>query len=135
VQLVSGHHGLLEHVKRAGERYGLRMLAPLYKPFRVGQIEQMVEVFCSSLRNALLCHQLPTIQPPGTLMFVAVSPMVSMCRDRAREAHQGAADAADQKIRGFWQEMEHHWLSLAEGYEMSDIAHAFAHDRRNGRLH
>ena len=68
-------------------------------------------------------------------MFVAVSPMVSMCRDRAREAHQGAADAADQKIRGFWQEMEHHWLSLAEDYEMSDIVHAFPHIRRSGRLH
>jgi DNA-binding NtrC family response regulator len=43
VQLVSGHHGLLEQVKRVGERHGLRMLAPLSKPFRAGQVEQIVE--------------------------------------------------------------------------------------------
>jgi DNA-binding NtrC family response regulator len=45
VQLVSGHHGLLEHVRRVGERYGLRMLTPLNKPFRAGQVEQIVEKY------------------------------------------------------------------------------------------
>jgi CheY-like chemotaxis protein len=135
VQLVSGHHGLLEHIKRVGERYGLRMLAPVHKPFRAGQIEQIVDVFCFSSRNALLSYQPPTVQPPNTPMFVAVSPMVAMCRDRAREAHQGAADAIDQKIRGFWQEMEHHWLILADDYETSHIAHEFPRSRRDGRLH
>jgi hypothetical protein len=67
-------------------------------------------------------------------MFVAVSPMVAMCRDRAR-SHQGATDAFDQEIRGFWQEMEHRWLILAEGYETSHIAHGVPRNRRGGRLH
>jgi len=59
----------------------------------------------------------------------------SQCAARAREAPQGAADATDQKIRGFWHEIEHHWLILAEGYETSHIAHGFPRNRRDGRLH
>lgn len=42
VQLISGHHSLLEQVKRVGERHGLTMLPPLQKPFRATQIEAVV---------------------------------------------------------------------------------------------
>ena len=42
VQLVSGHHGLLGSVKNIGEHYGLKMLAPLQKPFRASQIQQVL---------------------------------------------------------------------------------------------
>ena len=68
-------------------------------------------------------------------MFVAVSPMVSMCLDRAREAHQEEAEAADRKFRGFWHEMELRRLVLAQGYEMSHVVHAETSDRGNGRVH
>jgi DNA-binding NtrC family response regulator len=43
VQLVSGHHALLEQVKRVGERHGLTMLPPLQKPFRATQVEQIIK--------------------------------------------------------------------------------------------
>lgn len=42
VQLLSGHHGLLSSLKSVGERNGLKMLAPLQKPFRASQIQQVL---------------------------------------------------------------------------------------------
>jgi hypothetical protein len=68
-------------------------------------------------------------------MLVAVSPMATMCRDRAREAHRGEVAATNQKLRGFWHQMEHRWLVLAERYEMSHIMHSCVRNRRNERLH
>jgi hypothetical protein len=69
------------------------------------------------------------------LMVVALSPMALMCRDRAREAHQGAAVATTRKLRGFWDEMERRWLVLAEGYEIPHVMHSFVRNRRNERMH
>jgi DNA-binding NtrC family response regulator len=43
VQLMSGHHALLDQVKRVGERHGLTMLPPLPKPFRASQVEQIIK--------------------------------------------------------------------------------------------
>jgi hypothetical protein len=68
-------------------------------------------------------------------MLVGVSPMASMCRDRAREAHRGEVAATNQKLRGFWHKMELRWLVLAEGYEISHIMHSCVRNRRNERLH
>jgi DNA-binding NtrC family response regulator len=42
VQLVSGNHGMLSQIKRAGEARGLTMLAPLRKPFRASDIQRIV---------------------------------------------------------------------------------------------
>jgi hypothetical protein len=69
------------------------------------------------------------------LMVVALSSMALMCRDRAREAHQGAAVATTQKLRVFWDEMERRWLVLAEGYEISHDMHSIVRNRRNERMH
>jgi FixJ family two-component response regulator len=42
VQLVSGSHALLDHIRRTGERHGLGMLSPLRKPFRASEIHRIV---------------------------------------------------------------------------------------------
>jgi DNA-binding NtrC family response regulator len=41
VQLVSGSHARLDHIKRAGELNGLTMLQPLRKPFRASEIQRI----------------------------------------------------------------------------------------------
>ena len=46
IQLVSGHHSLLDTVQRIGERSGLRMLEPVLKPFRASDIRRVAEM-CS----------------------------------------------------------------------------------------
>jgi two-component system chemotaxis response regulator CheY len=43
VQLISGHHSLLDNVKNVGERHGLMMLPPLPKPFRAAQVEEIIK--------------------------------------------------------------------------------------------
>jgi FixJ family two-component response regulator len=43
VQLVSGHHSLLETVQRIGEGTGLTMLDPVRKPFRASEIRRVAE--------------------------------------------------------------------------------------------
>jgi DNA-binding NtrC family response regulator len=43
VQLVSGHHNLLEAVQRIGERNGLTMLAPVAKPFHASALRRAAE--------------------------------------------------------------------------------------------
>ncbi|HEY1544273.1 MAG TPA: response regulator [Xanthobacteraceae bacterium] len=43
VQLISGHHSLLDNVKNVGERHGLTMLPPLPKPFRAAQVEEIIK--------------------------------------------------------------------------------------------
>jgi FixJ family two-component response regulator len=43
IQLMSGHHTLLDDVNRVGERSGLTMLPPLQKPFRTKQIDEIIE--------------------------------------------------------------------------------------------
>ena len=43
VQLVSGHHNLLETVHRIGERNGLTMLAPVAKPFHASALRRAAE--------------------------------------------------------------------------------------------
>jgi FixJ family two-component response regulator len=43
VQLVSGHHNLLEAVQRIGERNGLTMLAPVAKPFHASVLRRAAE--------------------------------------------------------------------------------------------
>jgi FixJ family two-component response regulator len=43
VQLVSGHHTLLETVQRIGEGTGLTMLEPVRKPFRASEIRRVAE--------------------------------------------------------------------------------------------
>jgi FixJ family two-component response regulator len=42
VQLVSGHHALLEAVQRIGVGNGLTMLEPVRKPFRASEIRRAV---------------------------------------------------------------------------------------------
>ncbi len=42
VQLVSGHHSLLETVQRIGVGSGLTMLEPMRKPFRASDIRRVV---------------------------------------------------------------------------------------------
>jgi DNA-binding NtrC family response regulator len=42
VQLISGHHSLLDNVNNTGERQGLTMLPPLPKPFRAAQVEEII---------------------------------------------------------------------------------------------
>ena len=44
VQLVSGHHSLLETVQRIGEGTGLTMLEPVRKPFRASEISRVAEM-------------------------------------------------------------------------------------------
>jgi FixJ family two-component response regulator len=44
VQLVSGHHSLLETVQRIGEGTGLTMLEPVRKPFRASEIRRVAEM-------------------------------------------------------------------------------------------
>jgi FixJ family two-component response regulator len=44
VQLVSGHHSLLDTVRRIGEGNGLTMLAPVRKPFRASEIRRVAEM-------------------------------------------------------------------------------------------
>jgi FixJ family two-component response regulator len=46
IQLVSGHHALLDTVQRIGEGNGLRMLEPVRKPFRASEIRRVAEM-CS----------------------------------------------------------------------------------------
>ncbi len=43
VQLVSGHHSLLEAVQRIGEGSGLTMLEPVRKPFYAREIRRVAE--------------------------------------------------------------------------------------------
>jgi len=43
VQLVSGHHSLLEMVQRIGEGNGLTMLAPVAKPFHASALRRAAE--------------------------------------------------------------------------------------------
>jgi FixJ family two-component response regulator len=45
VQLVSGHHALLEMVQRIGEGTGLTMLTPVRKPFRASEIRRVAEKY------------------------------------------------------------------------------------------
>jgi FixJ family two-component response regulator len=45
VQLVSGHHLLLDAVQRIGVGNGLRMLKPMRKPFRAGDIRRVAEAW------------------------------------------------------------------------------------------
>jgi FixJ family two-component response regulator len=51
VQLVSGHHSLLETVQRIGEGTGLTMLEPVRKPFRASEIRRVAEM-CGSLETS-----------------------------------------------------------------------------------
>jgi FixJ family two-component response regulator len=51
IQLVSGHHSLLETVQRIGEGNGLTMLAPVRKPFRASEIRRVAEM-CSCRETA-----------------------------------------------------------------------------------
>jgi FixJ family two-component response regulator len=44
VQLVSGHHSLLDTVQRIGEGNGLTMLEPVRKPFRASEIRRVAEM-------------------------------------------------------------------------------------------
>ena len=44
VQLVSGHHSLLDTVQRIGEGTGLTMLEPVRKPFRASEIRRVAEM-------------------------------------------------------------------------------------------
>jgi FixJ family two-component response regulator len=44
VQLVSGHHSLLETVQRIGAGTGLTMLEPVRKPFRASEIRRVAEM-------------------------------------------------------------------------------------------
>jgi FixJ family two-component response regulator len=44
IQLVSGHHALLETVQRMGEKTGLTMLKPMRKPFRASDIRRVAEM-------------------------------------------------------------------------------------------
>jgi len=43
VQLVSGHHSLLEAVQRIGQGNGLTMLEPVRKPFHASDIRRAAE--------------------------------------------------------------------------------------------
>jgi len=43
IQLVSGHHSLLEAVQRIGQGNGLTMLAPVRKPFHASEIRRAAE--------------------------------------------------------------------------------------------
>jgi len=43
VQLVSGHHALLDEVQRIGAGNGLTMLEPVRKPFRASDIRRVAE--------------------------------------------------------------------------------------------
>jgi FixJ family two-component response regulator len=51
VQLVSGHHLLLEAVQRIGVGNGLTMLEPVRKPFRASDIRRAAET-CGCRRTA-----------------------------------------------------------------------------------
>jgi FixJ family two-component response regulator len=51
VQLVSGHHSLLDTVQRIGEGNGLTMLEPVRKPFRASEIRRVAEM-CSCRGSA-----------------------------------------------------------------------------------
>lgn len=55
VQLVSGHHSLLDAVQRIGEGSGLTMLAPVRKPFRASDIRRVAE----------LCRCRGALEAPG----------------------------------------------------------------------
>jgi DNA-binding NtrC family response regulator len=43
IQLVSGHHSLLDAVRRIGERNGLTMLEPVAKPFHATVLRRAAE--------------------------------------------------------------------------------------------
>jgi len=43
IQLVSGHHSLLEAVQRIGHGIGLTMLEPVRKPFHASEIRRAAE--------------------------------------------------------------------------------------------
>ena len=65
IQLMSGKDpSLLEEVRRVGERYSLRMLEPLHKPFRPGAIRKIV-------REHLSDHMPSNSQPAGSAASAA----------------------------------------------------------------
>jgi hypothetical protein len=51
-------------------------------------------------------------------MLLALSPMVAVALERAREARERAAAAADEDERHFWREMERRWMKLVQSYQV-----------------
>jgi hypothetical protein len=51
-------------------------------------------------------------------MLLALSPMVAVALERAQEARERAAAAAEEDERHFWREMERRWMKLAQSYEV-----------------
>jgi EAL domain-containing protein (putative c-di-GMP-specific phosphodiesterase class I)/CheY-like chemotaxis protein len=65
VQLISGKDpALLTELKGVGERYGLRMLNPLQKPFRTEQLRRALAGGCAA--HSLAAHLRPPATVPAT---------------------------------------------------------------------
>jgi len=76
IQLMSGRDSyLLEEVRRVGERYGLRMLSPLQKPFRVDIVRRLVESEHLSAASAGTVQAEPARRPASS---VAAGPKVDL---------------------------------------------------------
>jgi hypothetical protein len=58
-------------------------------------------------------------------MLLSVSPMISVCLERAREARENIAASQFDQDRTFWAEMERRWLALSYSYELSERLDTF----------
>lgn len=75
VQLISGSsRGLLEDVNRVGQRYGIKMLPVLRKPFRMRQIRQIAEGESERPERAepLRPSSRPPVSPPSMELGAAI---------------------------------------------------------------
>ena len=67
-------------------------------------------------------------------MLQALSPMVAVALGRAQEARHQAAAATGGADRRFWREMERHWMTLVQSYEMAERLHASITEQRKRML-
>jgi hypothetical protein len=65
-------------------------------------------------------------------MLLSVSPMISVCLERAREAREKIAASRFEQDRAFWAEMERRWLALSYSYELSERLDTFMTNLEGG---